>query len=659
MVKKTHNDEQPKMRKSLSGVQKRIYTYAAFAVLTIMLTVVLLFAATTAWYTNVAKTSDLVFEAAKWGFEGKVDVGVEEPIKAAPGESGAISLRLENTSDSVVCAGVNISKELMDTETKKRVFFYVDQPATVNGEVVDRVYLNSSSSHTYTVLPQRTLSLGSDTYNDAPLKWEWVYDVLGYYFEGTYDEASGKMAVTEYLRPVVYDYDKATFIDVPRSDGEGTEKRLETVDGTTTVEEFVVALTKSDGYPGYYEPNETAQDEAEQRLNPHGYFPVSVNERTGHGIWIYLCTWAEIEAAISYDTEQGRKAAEEGKNPISAKARISVYGQQEQFSTVSVNSAQSLNTALTDSETDLIKLAEDVELTSKVTVSEGKRVILDLNGKKLSYSGDNFMLRVENGSELVLYNGSIHVTGGSTDAIQVHNAVLTMDSVNIVNGNDGIVIQDNLSSGQDSCVRLSHCNIESGAYCGIMVFGNGTTSEQQTRLLIEDSTIKGGYAGILGNGTVSGTGYWGTEVQLLNSTVEGGWCAIYQPQKNSSITVQGGTLTGYTGAVIKGGSASFTDCKISGTGEAKEPKFDSAGFTDTGDGVYVETNYAWDISVDISGACEVTSAHAQAVRQYQPEADNASIQITGGSFSSNVSQFTAAGYICKQEGDRFVVKKSS
>ena len=48
-----------------------------------------------------------------------------------------------------------------------------------------------------------SLSLTQTSHNDAKLKWEWVYDVVGYYLLGTV--SNGTAAVEEYLRPVVYD----------------------------------------------------------------------------------------------------------------------------------------------------------------------------------------------------------------------------------------------------------------------------------------------------------------------------------------------------------------------------------------------------------------------------------------------------------------------
>lgn len=649
MVKKTQNDPKPQAHKGLGGLQKRIYSYAAFAVLTIMLTAVLLFAATTAWYTNVAKTSDLVFRAASWGFQGDVQLQDQGEIKAIPGNSGTVALSLTNTSDHVVSAGVNVSREAMDAEMQKRIYFYVDAPATVNGEVLERNYLSNSGCYTYTILPGGSLVLGEGISNDAPLKWEWVYDVLGYYFEGTYDVNTGKMEILQYLRPVIYDLDKATFEDVQITTEEGTAytKWLATVDGTKSVQQFITELTETDGYPGTV----TFEKDAEQ-TTPHTFFEISLDPGTTHGVWLYLCRFDEIEAETRYDTWLGMAAdASQELHPAST-AQINIYGQQEQLVTTNVSTPEGLADALTGNSVDLITLDANVELSSTVRMTAGKQAVLDLNGKALTYSGEGAMIRVEKGSNLVMYNGEVKVShiGPLPEAIQVRNGSLTMEKVKIINNGDGIAIRDNLEAGQDSLIRLKDCEISSSEASGIMVFGNGGGSQQKTRLIMDGCKITSDYVGVIGNGTVGVGETWGTDVVIRNSTILGRWSAIYQPQKESTLTADKCTLSGYTGVVIKGGSASFVDCTIVGDGERKEPAFSGAGFTDTGAGVYVETNYGWPVHVEISGdQSNIKGARGgDAVLQYKSDATHASISITGGLFGSDVSDFTAAGYSCKQ-----------
>ena len=75
----------------LKRVRKSVYKQALLAGLLIVLTVVVLFAMTAAWYTNIVQSSGLVFEASVWGFDGTVTLG-EAGISAAPGDEGVVEL---------------------------------------------------------------------------------------------------------------------------------------------------------------------------------------------------------------------------------------------------------------------------------------------------------------------------------------------------------------------------------------------------------------------------------------------------------------------------------------------------------------------------------------------------------------------------------------
>lgn len=102
----------------LQALRKSLYKQAALLLLTVILTGLLIFAVTTAWYSNVLQTTGLVFEAAAWGLDGEVKVS-GGPIQAAPGDSGIIELAITNKSEDIVWAGVSVSKKEMDEEMQK------------------------------------------------------------------------------------------------------------------------------------------------------------------------------------------------------------------------------------------------------------------------------------------------------------------------------------------------------------------------------------------------------------------------------------------------------------------------------------------------------------------------------------------------------------
>ena len=110
---------------------------------------------------------------------------------------------------------------------------------------------------------------------------------------------------------------------------------------------------------------------------------------------------------------------------------------------------------------------------------------------------------------------------------------------------------------------------------------------------------------------------------------------------------QNSVITGFTGLAVKGGTVNVINSTVNGIGTTHTPPaFSNSGWTDTGDGIYVETNYGWEAVVNIGGVSTVTSiaADSQAVRKHDIDATHASINITGGTFSSNVEQYCAPGY---------------
>lgn len=165
----------------IRAIKKKLYKQAIPVVAAVLVTIVLVFAMTTAWFTNVISAGDLVFQAESWGFDGTVNVP-NTPITAAPGDSGVVCLQVNNESEIANTITVNISKAFMDREMQKRIFFYAEQPETRNGEMVQKQYLNDSGGYAYNLFAWDALILNEQYHTDVQLKWEWVYDVVGYYF---------------------------------------------------------------------------------------------------------------------------------------------------------------------------------------------------------------------------------------------------------------------------------------------------------------------------------------------------------------------------------------------------------------------------------------------------------------------------------------------
>lgn len=647
-VKQNHAPSEKRSSPDLYAVQRRIYQQAGLAILTIILTVVILFAMTSAWYTNIVQTSGLVFEAESWGFEGEVKVNADT-IFASPGDDGLIHLEVQNGSDQISAVSINISKDAMEDKMQKRMFFYVDVPMTRNEETMERVYINELESYTYTLFNSGKLTLTDKIHNGPQLKWQWVYDVLGYYVlaerhDVVTNDGQEKqlLAIKEYLRPIEYDYDEATFTLKTDEAGKQTYV-LDTVDGKTVPQDFLRDLSRKDGYPGVIkEPLD------------NGCYPVSVDEN-GYGIYAYLCDYAEIQDATDYDTTLGKLAyqkahggslSEEDLELLTYKANLTVFAQKNEAVITNVRALSQLKQEISAGTADVIQLDGSITIPEDgetLEIPDESKILLDLNGHSLVSKLDGPAIAVEPGGSLTIINGSVVGLGEKAEksnGINATGAELVMSEVQMSGFFNGLYLSDDLQKNeQDSYVYLVDCDIQ-GKQSAVIAAGNGTLSDQPSQLVIENSKLYGEVFGLSGNGDSAGSGRWGTDIQLINSTISGNplvmSAGIYHPQQGSRLMVYGCEVSGYTGMAIKGGTVIMEDSNVAGKGvEHYEPKIEKSGFTDTGDAVYVETGYAYDILLEIRGKSRLasTASGSCSLRVFEAESPYVAVQIFSGTFN--------------------------
>lgn len=637
---------------ALKRAKRNIYWQAGLAMVTIVLTIVILFAMTAAWYTNIVQTSGLVFQAEAWGFDGTIRME-DKSVEIAPGDEGLICLEVENTSSSIAAVSVTASKSGITTypDMKRRLYVYADAQMVRNGETMERVYLNSLDSYTYTLFANGKLVLSEDTHSDAQLKWQWVYDMLGYYVLGTWTEDTtgqnpdgGTFTELEYLRPVEYDLDAATFEYVTDDTGITTIE-LKTVDGKTTVKEFLAELSKKDGYE-----NDIGFDKAVGK----GYYPVEVDDK-GYGVYVYLCNYAEIEIATQYDTDLGiraAQAAEQGIEMPTYPIQLNVSAQKNDENLIKVTSVTGLNEAMRMLSGTVVQLSENITLDGDdvIQVPVGSDVILDMNGYEIISNTGGNVFKMDPGSAITVTNGTITGTQKGTGFHSV-GAEVTLYKVNISGFTDAIYVADFTTGNElDSRVRIVDCDINA-LDCAVYMGANGSASAQKTQLVVEDSTLRGDGVVIYGNGRTDGDGRWGTDIQIMNSHIIGNASTlsvgIFHPQKDSELTIYNSTVTAYSGIQLKGGHVQILGSTIEGTGAAlnREPNPQMSGCDDTGDGLYVETNYGYEIQVDIRGVTiqnedgtetyvesELKSTNNHSLRVVKASDPNVVIRIVSGKF---------------------------
>ena len=652
---------------ALKKAQHTVLWQAGLALLTVILTIVIIFSMTAAWYTNVVQTSGLVIQAESWGFDGEIIVN-SSAIVAAPGDEGGIHLEVNNTSQSMSAVSVGVSKARMEPQMQQRLYFYIDTQMTRNGETMDRVYLNTQDSYTYTLFGGQKLTLTDEMHTDVQLKWQWVYDVLGYYVLGTWSEERNTLTPVEYLRPIEYNYDEAT--TTFRQDGDTLTMELKTVDGHTTVEEFLVALSKKDGYEGQIDPY--------NKLGA-GYYPVSVDE-DGYGVYAYLCSYTDIELATQYDTALAKAAQEAEKNGTEGQryeAQLIISGQKNDENVINVSTLAALKTAIELNAGTVIQLTDDITITesNEIVIPKGTQIMLDLNGHKVTSTSTQKTIEAQPGSSLTVINGELVGPGTTGRGIHSVGAEVVCYQVKISDFAYGIYIGDDEEGNTlDSRVRLVDCNM-SADNCTVFVGGNGLLSEQKTQLIVENSTLYSESFAVAANGTVTGNGRWGTDIQILHSTLtsnsENKSAAIYHPQKDSTLTIYDSTISGYTGIAIKGGTIHVLGSTVTGEGEKQAPVPGNSGFSDTGDGIYIEANYDQDILLTIDGVqltgpagttyreSYISSEYSYSLQICEPDADNVTVRIYSGVFDEEQKkEHLAEGSTQTEDGGIFIVTAS-
>lgn len=594
-----------------------------------LLIVVLIFVMSVAWYTNVSQTGSLTFQTEAWGFDtNKITAGSDTEYQISPGSTGIVPLTIDN-SDSAdgIRAIVTVDKiDMEGIELRKRIFFYVDTPKTytfasasggaARTETVSRVWIGSNplENYTYTVNGGEKLTLTEEYASDVPLKWMWVYDMEGYYFRGTVTD--DKAEVKEYLRPLEYDLDQAVFDET-----DGVSKGQLVKIGSKTVGKYLQEITDADGFDGTLalDGNDMpASSETKTLSDGKVYYKIAVDEN-GEGIWAYLCTYDEIQAGIAYDSGLASTS-------VQVSATIKVTVQNQTLAKTEVSDVKDLEEKLKAPQGQVLKLTQNLSVSGPVEIPENQETRIDLNGYALTYTdstaSEYSLFTVPKDAALTLMNGSIVGNGkGSGDsqvvssvAVKSHGGSIVMSGVEVRDVDSAVFVEDNVTD-QDSVVKITGCTFDTKA-SSVNIYGNGSKSEAKSHVIIEDSKITSQYIGVVGQGSTKPE-LWGTDLVLINDEISGYWAALYQPQQQSDTVIKGCTMTGYTGIVVKGGSVTVYDSTITGTGQHAEAEAAGGGWTDTGDGVYVEATYGWSASVLLRGnGNTITSKDSYAVELF-------------------------------------------
>ena len=162
-----------------------------------------------------------------------------------------------------------------------------------------------------------------------------------------------------------------------------------------------------------------------------------------------------------------------------------------------------------------------------------------------------------------------------------------------------------------------------------------------------------------------------SNVTIRNSTLNSDeQLGIYYPPKSGVLTIENSVITAGTGVVVKGGTVNILgeETKIVTDGNKVVPEDYYTGATDgsssltmTGDALYVESGYNdRDIVVNVqNGTLKSTNSYAiqMFVKIDEEVAVKRDVAVSGGTFSSDVSEYISDEYTVVETENGFEVQK--
>ena len=284
-------------------------------------------------------------------------------------------------------------------------------------------------------------------------------------------------------------------------------------------------------------------------------------------------------------------------------------------------------------ENGVIKLTENVTLTERWEVAANTEITLDLNGYSITSAGQVIM---NNGKLTITDNkGGGKIVSTGSQAIGVGSNSVTNIQKAIVESVEGAVI-----TGRATGATINIYDGTFSASDNAVIAGNGSD-----RVGTENTiNISGGVF----NGKITTPGYVA--------------CGIYAPWKDN-INVTGGTfnITGGAGIVARAGNVTVTNAVFNTTGNATGKVGDSRVVVPCSAIVFdSQANYP---AMNNDSVIHVVSGKfnsgMNAVSMIKNDNETDRVDVTGGTFSSDVSDFVDSQPVAQRNNGEYVVGTSA
>ena len=289
--------------------------------------------------------------------------------------------------------------------------------------------------------------------------------------------------------------------------------------------------------------------------------------------------------------------------------------------------------ALPTAENGVIKLTENVTLTERWEVAANTEITLDLNGYSITSAGQVIM---NNGKLTITDNkGGGKIVSTGSQAIGVGSNSVTNIQKAIVESVEGAVI-----TGYATGATINIYDGTFSASDNAVIAGNGKSREGTGNTI----NISGGVF----NGKITTPGYVA--------------CGIYAPWKDN-INVTGGTfnITGGAGIVARAGNVTVTNAVFNTTGNAIGKVGDSRVVVPCSAIVFdSQANYpAMDQDSIIHVVSGKFNSEVDAVSMVKNDNETDRVAVTGGTFSSDVSDFVDSQPVAQRNNGEYVVGTSA
>ena len=304
-----------------------------------------------------------------------------------------------------------------------------------------------------------------------------------------------------------------------------------------------------------------------------------------------------------------------------------------------------LYTSLVDAVTNAISGAT-VTLLADVDVSEtgltfpaDETITLDLNNCTITAANTetghvqvNGALTITDSSEGAA-GKIVSGTSGTYGVVQVAEKDVTGASLTIAGGAIEAYFEDETDSkGQHP------------AY-GVAVKGTGTT------FTMTGGSIKAGYMALMGHGSKASAGTYNISGGTITSMSD--FAAYFPTKGDCAVTISGGTFSGLGGVSARAGTVTITGGTFTATGNGAAPG-SAPGTTGLGFMALAVTPNYGNVTVSVSGGT-FTSATDVAAVMATTSTYTGTISLTGGTYSTDVSDYCATGYEATEDSGVWTV----